>query len=65
MTTATTTAQQAQRKNDAIEKEKVMAEALQHEFTVDEIRERLRNNRTALLVEFLRKLKLRNDGLTQ
>jgi hypothetical protein len=42
-----------------------MTEALQHEFTVDEIRERLRNNRTALLVEFLRKLKLRNDGLTQ
>jgi len=44
--------------NTTGEKERILKESLQNSFTVDELRERLKNNKTALFLDFLRKLKI-------
>ncbi len=40
------------------EKEQILTEALSNNFTVDELRDRLKNNNVKLFLDFLKKLKI-------
>jgi hypothetical protein len=40
------------------EKERILRDALQNNFTVDELKERLKNNQVKLFLDFLKKLKI-------
>jgi len=55
---ANTTKSKASIASNAAEKEKALQQALLHTFTVDELKERLKNNKTELFLDFLKKLKV-------
>ena len=44
--------------NATSEKERILKEALQNTFTVEELKERLKNNNVRLFLDFLKKLKI-------
>jgi hypothetical protein len=55
---ATLTKSKANTASNAAEKDKALQQALTYTFTIDELKDRLKNNKTELFLDFLKKLKV-------